>query len=303
MMLVGMAMSWQGMTAHGQIVTAENVATPAADRIRWTREPISMIPAGTKFGDQAPAGWSHLISFVRSRLTSGDVQSVSETIRYYGEIFNLVMLGHADLNGQGKYELDKVAIGFSMMLKGVHTIVTAETQSELGADLNLIGRSVLDGNMESLQKVQQVARTPNSLLIDAPAIMLRDGKHRDMIVRYYVWVFPENGNLGTLVWLLDRSSEDDSYRMADTTAELLPANMREERVINVDADQFILGIPSKKAFAMVEIPQGISFAISDEMKTIGAKKNYTAETFAKLTTAITKTLQSGQRSVATQPSK
>jgi hypothetical protein len=288
--------SLKGQQAVAQVVMAENVATPAAERISFKRQPISMIPAGTKFGEQPPAGWSHLISFVRGQLSSGDIESVSETVRYYGEIFNLVMLGNAEPNAEGKYELDKVAIGFSMKIKGVNTIVTSETQKELGAGLNILGRGVLDGNIESLANVEQVARTTNSIVIDAPAIMLRDGKHREMIVRYYIWVFPENGNLGTLVWLLDSTPDQSELSIADTTIQLLPANMREDRVMHVDASKFnLLGIPSKDAFALVRLPQGVAFQMSESMQSIAAEKNYDAETLAKLTTAVAETLKTGKQ--------
>ncbi len=238
---------------------AEEVATPASERMSFQPKPLPLIPPGTKFASGPPSGWSHLISFVNVTLTSGDAAAVSDTVRYYAEFFNLVMFANVDRNAVGKHELDQVAIGFSMPINGKNTIVTSDTQGELGGELSLIGRGVLKSNVEALARVQQVARTSNSMLIDAPAVFLRAGEHREMIVRHYVWVFPKNGNVGTLVWLLDPSPKvapnPSRMKIADTTVVLLPPNLHEYRVMDVDADKFsIFGIPAKDAFATVSLP-------------------------------------------------
>lgn len=282
------------------IVVAQSPATEVSDSantprsIQFERQPIALIPAGTQFGDQPPAGWSHLISFVRGQLTRGDVDAVTDTVRYYAEIFNLVMLANAKPGADRKYELDKVSIGFSTRIKEKNVVVTSDTQAKLGAELSLIGRGVLDGNIDALAKVQQVARTKYNMILDAPASMLRGSDHREMVIRYYIWVFPENGSIGTLVWLLDPKRE--SLEVADTTIQLLPPNMREDRIMNVKKDKFnFLGIPSPDAFALVQIPQGTAFEMSDEMKSLAAETDYTPETFARLTAAVAKTLQSGRK--------
>ena len=274
-----------------QVIHAESPVQTAASA--FERKPISLIPAGTKFGEQPPEDWSNLISFVNGKLTRGDVEAVTETVRYYAEIFNLVMLANTQKDAEGKYTLDEVAVGFSMEINKQNVVVTSESQSELGADLSLIGRGVLDGNVAALAKVEQVARTSNNIVIDAPATLLRDGKHREMVVRYYIWVFPENGNIGTLVWLLDPAKSQ--LQVADTTIQLLPANMHEDRIMNVDKDQFnFLGIPNKDAFALVQIPQGTPFEMTEEMKAVASESIYTVESFAKLTAGIAQTLRSGR---------
>lgn len=282
--------------AEAQSAVVKHEITPSSQRVRFRRKPLPMIPPGTRFDKEPPEDWSNLISFVRGKLSSGDVDAVSETVKYYSEIFNLVMLANTDTNTDGEYELDQVAVGFSMLINGKNTIVTSDTQSDLGGGLSIIGRSVLDGNVESLSKVEQVARTKNSMVLDAPAIILRSGKHREMVVRYYIWVFPQNGNIGTLVWLLDPSSDQSSLRVADTTIQLLPPNMHEDRVMNVDADKFnLLGIPAKDAFALVQIPQGVAFEMNEAMRAVAAEKNYTPETFAELTAAVASTLKTGKK--------
>ncbi|WP_404310550.1 pyruvate kinase [Neorhodopirellula lusitana] len=275
-------------------VAAQTNAT--VSQTSFARTPVSLIPPGTKFTDQAPENWSHLISFVRGKLTHGDVDAVTETVRYYGELFNLVMLANVEKNASHKYTLDQVAVGFSMNIDGKNVIVDSATEGELGGNLSMIGRGVLDRNVAALSQVEQVARTPNSLVLDAPATLLRDGEHREMVVRYYIWVFPENGNLGTLVWLLDPIQHGQVQTVADKTVQLLPPNMWEDRIMNVKKSEFnFVGLPTKKAFALVQIPQGTAFEMSQAMQAVAAEKNYTADTLAELTAAIAETLKAGAK--------
>ncbi|TWT89266.1 pyruvate kinase [Neorhodopirellula pilleata] len=283
---------WQG--TFQTLCAQTGVETASTNKVDFTRQPVSLIPPGTTFGEQPPEDWSHLISFVRGQLTRGDVDAVTDTVRYYAEVFNLTMLANAEKNSEGKFELDQVAVGFSMVIDGKNVVVTSQTQSQLGGELSLIGRSVLDGNVAALAKVERVARTPYNLILDAPASMLQENEHREMIVRYYIWVFPENGNIGTLVWLLDPVR--GKLKIADTAIQLLPPNMQEDRIMNVKKDKFnFLGIPSKDAFALVQIPQGTPFEMSEEMQSLAAETTYTPETLQALTTAIAKTLQSGRK--------
>lgn len=293
------------LTCNSVAIQAQSAAsTTSRSSVDFKRQPIALIPPGTKFGEKPPADWSHLISFVRGQLTRGDVGAVTDTVRYYAEIFNLVMLANAEQDINGRYELDQVAVGFSMVINDQNVVVTSDTQAKLGGDLSLIGRGVLDGNVGALENVQQVARTKYNMIIDAPASMLRGTEHREMIVRYYIWVFPENGNVGTLAWLLDPkpessqpgSSQPGSMEVADTTVQLLPPNMREDRIMNVKKDKFnFLGIPSKDAFALVQIPQGTPFEMSDAMKGLASQTNYTPETLTALTAAVAGTLQAGRK--------
>ncbi|TWU16040.1 pyruvate kinase [Allorhodopirellula heiligendammensis] len=278
---------------------AEQLETPGERRVNFQRKPLDLIPAGARFVEGPPTGWSNLLSFVEVQLTSGDATAVSETVRHYAELFNLVMLANTNQNAAGEFELDRVAIGFSMLIDGKNTVVTSDTQSDLGGGLSLIGRGVLDSNVASLARVEQVARTDNSILIDAPAVFLRDGEHREMVVRHYIWVFPENGNVGTLVWLLDPSPRSaprpSQLHIVDRKMELLPPNMHEDRVMDVDADKFsVFGIPAKDAFASVRLPPGVTFEMNEAMQRTAGQQNFTAETFADLTTAIAQSLKAGR---------
>lgn len=266
---------------------------PSADAMTsFQPRPLTAIAPGTHVGHEPPDDWSHLISFVRARLSTGDVDSVPKTVGYYAKIFNLVMLADAKKVESGKYVLDRVGVGFSMEIDDQNTIVTSATQDQFGGDLSLVGRSVLDGNMDAIKEVRQLARTRHSMLIDAPAVMLREGEHREMNVRYFVWVFPANGNIGTVVWLVDPSAENPATRLPEAAIQLLPPNMQEDRQMNVKADKFnLLGIPAKDAFALVQIPQGKAYEMSESFHRFAGLERYDAASFAKLTSAVAETLR------------
>ena len=86
--------------------------------------------------------------------------------------------------------------------------------------------------------------------------MLHKGKHREMIIRYLVWASEKTGRVSTFIWLLDRGSRRRELVVVRNTLQLLRPNLREDRVMNVKKEHFTLGIPSKEAFALIQVPQG-----------------------------------------------
>jgi len=289
------ASSRQAPNASEPINRAKPSAAAGSQKAGLQVSPLSLIPPGTHFNDEPPEGWSHLISMVHTRLSRGDVDEVPETVQYYAELFNLVMLASAVQIDTGQYVLERVGIGFSMEIEDQNTIVTAETQKQFGGNLSMVGRSVLDGNLDALEEVRQLARTRQAMLIEAPAILLRDGKHREMHIRYFVWAFPGNGNIGTVAWLVDPAGRNSEARLPDQTVQLLPAGLQEDRQINVKAEKFnFLGIPADDAFAMIQIPQGKPFEMSESFRQVAGLKRYEADAFSKLISAVAETLRRPQ---------
>lgn len=259
------------------------------------KKTLDSIPPGTRFVDNPPDGWTNIIAFVDGKLTDGDVAEVSSMVKKYASIFNLVKLANVVKTDNGTFELDKVAIGFSTKIEGVNTVVTSETEGKLGGNLGMIGRGVLDGNIESLEKVKQVARNKTSIVFDAPAIMLRNGEHREMVVRYFIWVSPNNGQLGTVVWLLDddpsSGATPEKFAIAEDTIQYLPPNMKEERKMNVKAEKFnFLGVPAKDAFALVQVPQGRAYQYTNELKEVAGLTSFDQQSYMTLLNAMARTL-------------
>ena len=248
--------------------------------------PLARIPAGTRFDREPPEGWSHLVLFVEGRLASGDLSAASDSVRKYSKMFNLVILSNVTKGDEGSHALDKVAIGFSMKINGLNTVITTDTHGELGANLGLIGRSVFSANEAALDDIRLVARYSNSVLFDAPTMMLYDGDHHLMMVRYLLWVSRSTGRLSTFVWLMDRNPNSGDYRVMEPTFQLLPENMREDRVMNVMGDRFTFGIPAKDAFALVRIPQGRAIPFTSRLQSVAGLSSFDAEKFRELLEAI-----------------
>jgi hypothetical protein len=53
--------------------------------------------------------------------------------------------------------------------------------------------------------------------------------------------------------------------------------MREERLLSVRRDKFLLGVPSPDAFALVRIPQGRAVAYTAELQRLACKRQFTAQ--------------------------
>jgi hypothetical protein len=247
---------------------------------------VPQIPAGTRFDQTPPEGWSHIILFVSGRLASGDLSVVSNSVREYSQMFNLVFLANVRQRDDKTFELEKYGVGFSMKINGLNTVITTDTHKQLGADLGMIGRSVFAANQESLSKIKEVARFTNCALFDAPTMMLYEDDHCLMTVRYLIWVSHATGRITTFVWLLDREGESGAHRVVEPTVQLLPENMREDRVMNVMGDRFTFGIPSKDAFALVRIPQGRPVNITQRLAQVAGAETFDAARFRELLEAI-----------------
>jgi hypothetical protein len=248
--------------------------------------PVPHIPAGTRFDQTPPEGWSHIVLFVEGRLGSGDLSKVSSTVREYSQMFNLVFLADVQQREDKAYELKKYGVGFSMKINGMNTVITPEKCKELGADLGMIGRSVFAANQESLSQIKELARFSTCALFDAPTMMLYEGEHYLMTVRYLIWVSRSTGHISTFVWLLDREGDSGEHRLVERTLQLLPENMREDRVMNVLGERFTFGIPSKDAFALVRIPQGRSVTITPRLAQVAGAESYDASRLRELLEAI-----------------
>ena len=249
--------------------------------------PMPPIPPGTKFTTSPPAGWSNIVLFVEGRLGSGDMKAASAAARRYSKMFNLVILANVGTDDAGVHRLKRMGIGFTTKIKGHNTVITVDKEEELGAELGFIARSVFKANEESLSDINCVARSRNHVVFDAPTIMLYDGEHETMIVRYLVWASPKSGDISTFVWLLDNPPDNRNHRTMESTLQQLPENMREDRVMNVKGDRFTFGIPSKDAFALVRIPQGTAIKFTPRLKKIAGHRNYDKASLTELLQALT----------------
>ncbi len=249
---------------------------------------IDRIPPGTVVFDEKDRGFSHLIMFVKGRLATGDLKSVTENVRYYGDLFNLVYMANVARGPEG-FELQKLAVGFSTKIKDRDVVVTSASAKELGAGLSMIGRSVLSGNEKALEEIVIAAQNKTSAVIDAPAVINFQGKHQKMLVRFFVWVSSSDGKVGTVVWLLKNNGQKYEV-VTDSQLQYLPPGYIEDRALHVDGSKFTLGIPSADAFAMENIPQGKPFAVTERFKVAGAQPQLDAEGLKEVAASLAEAL-------------
>jgi hypothetical protein len=258
-----------------------------------TRRRLELIAPGTVLDRDAPKGWSHLIIKSHPRVAAGDVDQVSDhTVRLSSFLFTAIVARVQPDRGTGRppYHLSGLAVGLGTKVNGKDIILSPETQKRLGANLGLLARLVLSTAQERLHDVHVVARSDTLALVDAPALMLRDGRHRPVMLRYALLVEAATGNLETLLWLIDLDAKG-GYLGASGPIEWLPPNKHEDCVLHVDAKEFVLGTPTEKAFAMYRMPRGRKqLALPDDLKAAAGQAQLSAalaqELEAKLREAL-----------------
>ncbi|WP_417737349.1 pyruvate kinase [Rosistilla oblonga] len=267
--------------------TQDAVGVEAVSR-DFNIQPLERIPAGTVITPDGAKGWSDLLLFVNGSLGKGDVDAASSTVKHYASLFNIAYMANVANDAEGRFTLDKIGVGFTTKIDGQDVVITSDTHKSLGADLGMIGGAVFSANERALSEIVQVARYRDGAIFDAPTIMLRDGKHKKVIVRFFVWVSPQ-GSVGTVCWVLDGYG-GSRYVVPNKEIVLLRPQLVENRVMHVDGDRFTLGIPSEDAFAVVSLPPGREYKIDDDLATLIAKKRYDAQSFFDTVQKLSKSL-------------
>ena len=247
------------------------------------RAKIGRIPAGTQLFNPKKSDYSNVVLFVKGRLAAGDVEAVSDTAKYYADLFNLAYAVNVKQVG-AEYVLDKVGVGFSSRINGQDVVVSTDTAESLGLKLSLIGRSVLSGNERALDDINVVGKSSLTAVVDAPAVMNFRGRHQKMVARFFIWASRTDGRVGTTVWLLNKSER--GLEFAEDEINYLPPGMVEDRIMHVDKSKFILGLPTEEAFAMESLPKGRAFKISGPLQKVGALENYSETSLQELATAL-----------------
>ncbi|MEZ6090046.1 MAG: pyruvate kinase [Pirellulaceae bacterium] len=279
-----------GLIAALAISTLQQQTTMAVESVArdFQVRPLERIPPGTPIVAEGAPGWSDLILFVKGSLGRGDVDAASSTVQRYASLFNLAYMANVEKNADGKYSLDKIGVGFTTKIDGQDVVISSSTHKQLGADLGMIGGAVFSANEAALNEIVQVARYRDGAIFDAPTIMLRDGKHKKVIVRFFVWVSPQ-GTVGTVCWVLEGYGSD-RYQAPFSEVVLLRPRLIEDRVMHVDGNRFTFGIPSEDAFAVVSLPPGREYQIEDELSELISHKRYDAQSFFNTIRKLSETL-------------
>jgi hypothetical protein len=264
----------QTLIQAGGLQPLPQTQAPAVDLVSRA---LPRITPGTVIPAEGPPQlWSNLVLFATPTLSPADLKEAPKMAAEYARMFKLTFLANVKKNPQtNKYNLDVVARGFAINIRGKETVVDAN--NTFGADLGLFGKRILDENEKILDNdVRLVARTETMWLFDAQAVMLQGREHTKMVMRHAIVVNPQSGKLATFVWLLAKDRAGD-YVPAEKAIQLLPPNMREQRFLSVKRDKFFLGVPAPDAFALVRVPQGRAVAYTAELQPLASRRQFTAQ--------------------------
>ena len=258
-------------------------------------KPVPTLPAGTKFNDAPPEGWSNVVLYVSGRLGSGDVSAAPNSAHEYASMFNLVILADVRQREDGVYALQRYGVGFSTKVDGVNTVITTDTAKSLGVDLGIIGRSVFAANEESLGQIKEIARFSTCALFDAPTMMLYEGEHLLMTVRYLIWASRTTGP-AQHVRLAARSHDRFGRLSGGRASPAEAARQHARRPRHERAEEPVsLGIPSKDAFALVRIPQGQPVKFSERLQKVAGAETFDNAKFRELLEALSEASQQQQQ--------
>lgn len=289
------AISWCACCFLLPAVRAEERSLRASYDVTPRR--LGRIPPGTVIDSGPPQGWSHLIIKSRSVAREGDAKEVPKLARdLAGLLFTAIVADVRPMNRDGKqtgYRLARLGVGLGTEISGRDTIVSSDTYEELGADFGLIKAAILEKSEERLKEMQIVARSNTMAVCDIPAIMLLKGEHADIVLRYVLLVDRHSGRLDTLVWALPTANGGEGKAEVPLSdVEWLAPSMLEECVLHVDKREFVLGIPSERAFAIVCPPQGqkrlefYDLLPSRDLRSAACDGEFTPESAAALERAL-----------------
>ena len=113
--------------------------------------------------------------------------------------------------------------------------------------------------------------------VDSDAALVRQGRHRPVMLRYALLRDPPTGRLDAPVWGIDCDSQG-GYLRAFGPMGWLPPNKGQDVAFQLDANEFTLGVPSPLAFAFTALPQGRKqMSLPDDLKEVAGQPRLTPQ--------------------------
>ena len=262
---------------------------------------VELVAPGTVIERSAPRGWSHLV--LKSQPTLDDTQRrlVNDTYARLATMVFTTTLAHVEAYENGperRYRLARLGVGVGVNIDGKDIVVSPDTQSRLGANLGFLAKQVLSGVYEKQKTVRLVAVGPTMAVLDTPAFMPRGRGHAATVMRYVFLVDGVSGKLDTLVWRID-TDDRGGYEGTTGFIEWLPANKMIDARMRVDLNEFRLGIPSEKAFAVSSIPSGQrQFSIPDGLRSTAGIAKLTSEQATSLASHLREMIRAASASAS-----
>lgn len=250
--------------------------------------PLSRIAPGTRIADGPPPGWTHLVSKSQAELASGDVAKLHSRAADLASLLFTAYVARVERHETARglvYRLESLANGVGTHVGDADVILSSKSQSELGADLDFLQRCALSRAEKELDRPVRLARSDTSQLVDMPAVMLLDGKHREVIHRYLFMVQPKEGRLEAVLWRIDLDAEG-AYHLADRTAVRYRLGRVGKCPLHVDANETFAGVPTSKAFATVGMPAGDPLPLPSSLREVAGQREVTPTIAEQIDRAI-----------------
>jgi len=276
------------LVAHASIVAHASLVGHAQEKT------LPIIDPGTIVGNEDATKWNRVILLATPRIASGDTTKLSEAVRTAVSKLTLTILatvkGEAAGDGKKSYRLDEVGVGYSTTINEKLITISTDSAARLGARLDFYNRQMLSENEKQIANLKLVVRTPTLAIFDAPAIMFREGQHKDFVTRHLIWIDSKTGKLALIIWLLSTDG-DGKHSTAEETLRVVAPGTSEDRKIHVDGRSFFLGIPTARSFALENLPPGPDIDWSEPAKEIASRLAYYTSELNELAAALNQMLQ------------
>ena len=274
-------------------------------RFDFGRRELARIPAGTVIGSSSgPTDRSWRLVMLAKGGDSPDPGGIAPRLAArYAATFGLALIADlqvtadaaadpedADGEATARHSLRSLRVGICLPRGDRHVVVTPTAPAEEIGGLDFVARQVLARSDQDLGRFTRIAKHRTACLFDSPAVVRREGKHRQMVLRHLVWVNPRSGKLGSLLWLM-AESESGRYRLVEDSMQALPIGFAFARQLSIDADEFILGVPSPRALALEDIPRHTAVPVSARLAELAALPRFDRHRFRELTAAINTALR------------
>ncbi len=250
---------------------------------------LPAIRPGAKIEERVE-GWSHLLLLSKPKLSQGDVSALDSVSRGMAERFQLALTVDVRKSGTtGKHYLRSLGAGFALKSKAGAVIVSSEDSA--GESLGFIEKLVLTRQEANQKKVVQIARTLTMAVFDASTVVHHQDEHVDWWVRHAVLVDDQSGKVSHLMWFLaprnsNSPSDSEELTLPNRQVQLIPVGFRESREIHVDQRHFAIGIPTERAFAMLQLPEGTPLEPREDLRKLLTDKRFDKAEVPKLEASL-----------------
>jgi hypothetical protein len=257
---------WPGRSA----AAGPGVATLAAQAI-GSQPQLVRLTAGSRIGDKAPEGWTHLVIKSIPGLESGDLDTLPAAASKTATMFRNVML--ADVQPVGldrQFILSRVALGICVPAQDGtddDVVVSSDRLQSLSIKLSMVEQIVLEAAETEMAEGRIIAFTSTFALLRAPVMLVVQGKHRKVDLYYAFCVDPATGKLRVGAWSMWPG--DVKQPPPPSLIELAPKTIY-KCAVDVQARRVLGVVPFSWTFAMQKLPPGKALAIKGN-KPLGEK--------------------------------